>query len=442
MSSTWSTSAEPSVAGAAPTPAAKTERLLNLVIALLWTRRPLTKAHIRDAVPQYQQTASIEAFDRMFERDKDELRDLGIPLATALVAAAYDDELGYRIDRREYALPPVDLAPDEVTALALAARAWSQASLAGAASMALNKLRAAGVEIDERSVVGIEPTIRTAEPAFDAVRAALVARQVVSFEYRKPDGSAAARSVQPWGRTSGRGRWYLTGFDLDRGAERVFRLGRVVGAVTTVGKPGAYAVPADHRPRVLVAGAADASPPSESPAVIRLRGGAGQTLRRRAVSEVDDAGWTTVTLASTNLERLADEVAGFGPEALAISPPELVAGVKARLAGALAAAAGPSRAPPSAAAPRLPSPRRPGWVGCSPSSLGCSTTRASRWRRRPRPSGSPRPRWRRTSRSSSSAAPPGTCPTTSSTRTGRTAGSSSPTPRAWPGRGGSPSTRH
>ena len=62
------------MAGAAPTPAAKTERLLNLVIALLWTRRPLTKAHIRDAVPQYQQTASIEAFDRMFERDKDELR--------------------------------------------------------------------------------------------------------------------------------------------------------------------------------------------------------------------------------------------------------------------------------------------------------------------------------------------------------------------------------
>ncbi len=329
------------MAGAAPTPAAKTERLLNLVIALLWTRRPLTKAHIRDAVPQYQQTASIEAFDRMFERDKDELRDLGIPLVTEVIDPLFDDELGYRIDRREYSLPPVDLAPDEVTALALAARAWSQASLAGAASMALNKLRAAGVEIDERSVVGIEPTIRTAEPAFDAVRAALVARQVVSFEYRKPDGSAAARTVQPWGLTSWRGRWYLTGFDLDRGAERVFRLGRVVGAVTTVGKPGAYAVPADHRPRVLVAGAADASPPSESPAVIRLRGGAGQTLRRRAVSEVDDAGWTTVTLASTSLERLADEVAGFGPEALAISPPELVAGVKARLAGALAAAAGP-----------------------------------------------------------------------------------------------------
>ena len=61
--------------------------------------------------------------------------------------------------------------------------------------------------------------------------------------------------MQPWGLTSWRGRWYLTGFDLDRGAERVFRLGRVVGAVTTVGKPGAYAVPADHRPRVLVAGA-------------------------------------------------------------------------------------------------------------------------------------------------------------------------------------------
>ncbi|MEP7192979.1 MAG: WYL domain-containing protein, partial [Actinomycetota bacterium] len=57
----------------------KTERLLNLVICLLYTRRPLSKAKIRDAVPQYGSSVSDEAFDRMFERDKDELRELGIP---------------------------------------------------------------------------------------------------------------------------------------------------------------------------------------------------------------------------------------------------------------------------------------------------------------------------------------------------------------------------
>jgi proteasome accessory factor B len=326
------------LAGATPSPAAKTERLLNLVIALLWTRRPLTKTQIRDAVPQYQQTASLEAFDRMFERDKDELRDLGIPLSTQILDAFFDDELGYRIDRREYALPSIELAPDEVAALALAGRAWSQASLAGAASMALNKLRAAGVEIDDRSVVGLEPSIRTVEPAFDAVRAAVVARQGIAFEYRKPDGSSARRSIHPWGLTSWRGRWYVTGFDVDRGAERVFRLSRIVGPVTTIGKPGGYDVPAGHEPRVLVAGSAEEAARATVAATVRVRDGAGHTLRRRGlVSPGAGDGWAEVVVETADLDRLADEVAGFGPDAVALDPPPLVEGVIRRLRGAAVA---------------------------------------------------------------------------------------------------------
>ena len=62
-------------------------------------------------MPQYGLTASDEAFDRMFERDKDELRDLGIPLETEPVDAYFDDELGYRIDGREYALPEISFEP-------------------------------------------------------------------------------------------------------------------------------------------------------------------------------------------------------------------------------------------------------------------------------------------------------------------------------------------
>ena len=88
-----------------PSPAAaKTERLLNLVIALLSTRQPLSRARIRQAVPDYA-AGSDEAFERMFERDKDELRALGIPLRTEPIDPFFDDEPGYRIDQREYALP-------------------------------------------------------------------------------------------------------------------------------------------------------------------------------------------------------------------------------------------------------------------------------------------------------------------------------------------------
>ena len=205
---------------AQPSVAAKTERLLNLVIALLSTRMPLTKARIRVAVPQYQATASDEAFDRMFERDKDELRELGIPLVTQVVDPLFDDEAGYRIDRREYQLPEIAFEPAEVAALALAGRTWTQATLAGPAAAALAKLAAAGVALDDHSLVGIEPRVRTADPAFEPLRKALLARAPVAFGYRKADGEAGQRHVQPWGLAMRRGRWYLTGHDVDRGADQ------------------------------------------------------------------------------------------------------------------------------------------------------------------------------------------------------------------------------
>ena len=111
------------------TPAAKTERLMNLVMTLLATRRPLPKARIREIVEQYRTAPSTEAFDRMFERDKDDLRELGIPLVTEEITALFDDEPGYRIHQRDYALPDLALAPDELAVLGLAARTWSHAAL-------------------------------------------------------------------------------------------------------------------------------------------------------------------------------------------------------------------------------------------------------------------------------------------------------------------------
>ncbi len=316
-----------------PTTAAKTERLLNLVIALLSTRRPLTKAQLRAAVPHYQQTASDEAFDRMFERDKDELRDLGIPLATQLVAAAYDDELGYRIDRREYALPEIGFEPDEVAALALAGRAWNQASLASSAAAALTKLASAGVELDERSVVGIEPRVRTTEAAFAPVHTAVKERRELTFTYRKADGTTSTRRVQPWGLTQWHGRWYVTGLDIDRQAERVFRLGRIDGSVTPVGRPAAYAIPEGHVPRVLVA-ATEPAQADQEPAVVRVRRGAGNTLRRRArsVEELDES-WSRVQLDFRDSQGFAQEVAGFGPDVV-VETPEIVRDAVVRLLAA------------------------------------------------------------------------------------------------------------
>src|SRR6478672_13211579 len=260
-------------------PAAKTERLLNLVLCLLYTRRPLPKSKIREVVPQYGAAVSDEAFDRMFERDKDELRELGIPLVTEETSSIWEDETGYRIDQREYALPDIAFEPDELAVLGLASRTWAHASLAGPAAQALRKLKAAGIERDGDSLIGIEPRLRTTEPAFEPVKDAVVGQRTIAFGYRTGGaGEVNARTVQPWGLASWHGRWYLTGFDLDRDAPRVFRLSRIDGDVTEVKKAQPYAVPADHRAQEMIR--TTVGEQASRDAVVRVRAARGNSLRR------------------------------------------------------------------------------------------------------------------------------------------------------------------
>jgi proteasome accessory factor B len=220
----------------------RTERLVNLVICLLSTRRFLTASQIAATVPGYEHDPEDpkdhEAFQRKFERDKAELRELGVPLETG-TSSILDAEPGYRIARRDYALPDIPLEPDEAAAVGLAARLWRHAGLAAAASSGLTKLRAAGIEVDPHATLGVEPVV-TVDPAFEPLTAAVRDRCAVTFDYRTPDDDAAAsRRLQPWGVVCWRGRWYVVGHDLERKAERCFRLSRIVGQVKRTGRSGA-----------------------------------------------------------------------------------------------------------------------------------------------------------------------------------------------------------
>jgi proteasome accessory factor B len=314
--------------------AKRAERLVNLVIALLGTRQYVTAARIRATVPGYEQEDGTEradeAFKRMFERDKAELREMGVPLETGRTSA-FDTEDGYRIARADYELPEITLTGEEAAAVGLALRLWESAQLAGAAHSALVKLKAAGIDVDASRAIPIQPRLDAGEPAFEPCYTAARDRRLLEFGYRRPDEDAPARRhVQPWGVVAWHGRWYLVGLDLDRQAPRVFRLSRVVGTPAVKGQPGAFEPPAGVDLAEIVAGQAGGG--EEHLVLVRARPGAAIGLRREAepLGPSDD-GDDRLQLRTTEPWALADRLAAYGADVVVEAPTEVRDAVIARL---------------------------------------------------------------------------------------------------------------
>jgi len=313
---------------------ARNERLVNLVVCLLATRQYLSAERIRSTVAGYNEAPTDEAFFRMFERDKAELRELGVPVETGR-NSHFDNAEGYRIARRDYELPDIDLAPDEAAALALAARLWDSPQLATSAHNAVLKLRSAGVEVDTSAAPGVQPRVRATDPAFAALVSAVELGRVVTFSHRRsPGAEPTARTVQPWGVVSFRGRWYLVGHDQQRRAVRCFRVSRIAEARAT-GAAGVVSVPEGSDLLALVT--ASAGPPTATvDATILLAPGRALGLRRGARVLERRAEGDLVQVHLPAMDVAARRIAGYGGDAVVIDPVELRERVLQTLSGALA----------------------------------------------------------------------------------------------------------
>jgi proteasome accessory factor B len=314
--------------------ARKSERLLNLLITLLVSRTYVSKERLRSIVEPYRE-AGDDAFEKMFERDKEELRSLGVPIEVGFVDRAFEDEPGYRIERSAFELPDIDLTPEEAAVIGLAARVWQHAGLAAATSDALVKLKAAGVTVDRTALHVVQPQLTAEEPSFEALWDATRTRTPVRFGYRRSSAArSATRHLQPWGVVSSRGRWYVVGHDTDRGEPRVFRLSRVQGEVVPDGAPGSFSVPEGTDLRAVAR--ALAPPAEDRTAELLVRRGAGQGLRRHASpsSEPDSGtpdGWDRLSVRYGATEALADEVLGYGADVVVLAPDEVRDSVVRRL---------------------------------------------------------------------------------------------------------------
>ncbi|MGL5823871.1 MAG: helix-turn-helix transcriptional regulator [Nocardioides sp.] len=319
----------------APANARKSERLLNLLIMLLVQRRFVSKARIREIL--YPET-STEAFEKMFERDKEELRSLGVPIEVGSLDALFD-EPGYRIRPDEFALPSISLAADEAAVVGLAAKVWEHARLADATTGALRKLTAAGLDPDVSALQIAETRLSADEPAFDDFWEATQCRVPVAFDYRGAGAlRATRRHVQPWGVVRSSGRWYAVGWDTDRQAERIFRLSRVESAVSRDGEPGCYEVPSDADAAAITRRLAP--PVQRVTLVVLVRAGSGHGLRRDAARQqlgVDGpdrtTGWDRLWVERG--PNAADEVLSYGAAVFVETPETVRSEVQQRLADAL-----------------------------------------------------------------------------------------------------------
>lgn len=298
------------------------ERLINLIAALLDTSRPMTAEDIRTEIAGYDQ-ANHEAFRRAFERDKEALRAMGIPVEVVpRMEDAFSEQAdAYIIPKDKYYLPELDLEPDELAALWFAADA-----VIGAGEEAHSGLLK--LSVDAPAPLATGPAIRwgadiaAEEPLLPVIYGALLERSPVGFDYETASGGTGWRRVEMHGLVHRRGNWYAVGKDQDRDAMRAFRLSRIRSDIARL--EGRYDIPpgsdaAEHLPKEAYEIGAEAAGTATIRFSPALRWWVDQNMSEADAAREDD-GSVTVKVPVGNYDALISWVIGFGPDAEVVEP--------------------------------------------------------------------------------------------------------------------------
>jgi proteasome accessory factor B len=301
----------------------KNERLVNLTIALLATKRYLTKNEIFRNIDGYE--GSAEAKERMFERDKDDLRKLGIQIEVGGLDPLFDDEAGYRIRPESYALSLRELTPTQVTLLSLAAQAWQDAAFTDLSQQALRKLTSIGLDTDSSQLPVMAPKLIGADENLRSALDALTSLTTIEFDYLNIQGIAQKRQLQVYGVQARKSHWYLIGLDTEKDAIRNFRVDRIQGVVNSVGKAQSYVIPTSFEITEL-------EPAIQTPlAVLQVRPGAGYQLRRMATTIETADDWDLLEVPIFDLNFVTNLVLWHGEDVIVSSPVQLRSAVVSAL---------------------------------------------------------------------------------------------------------------
>ena len=305
------------------------ERLINLIAALLDSPRPMTAEEIRRRIAGYDQPTD-EAFRRAFERDKQSLRALGVPIEVTTSDVFSDQPDAYTIPRQRYYLPHLDLEDDEVAALRIASEILlGPGERAGAALLKLS-LDAPLAQAGTRLVWGAD--LAAEQPLLARLYEAVNQRVAVSFDYTTAAGAQARRRVEPYRLLHRSGHWYVVGRDRERDAVRAFRVSRMKPNVNLSDER--FEVPEGFDASAQLGEAWEIGEETQ-PAVVRFDAGmrwwAEQNMPSSPTREAA-AGALELELPVGNPDALISWVIGFGGACEIASPK----GVRARLLAHLA----------------------------------------------------------------------------------------------------------
>ena len=293
----------------------KIERLINLTIALLATKRYLTKSEIFRTVDGYE--GSAETKERMFERDKDDLRNLGIVIDVGSFDPLFSDEAGYRIKSENYQLNLGEVTPTEISLLSLAADAWQGAAFAEAAQSAILKLSSFGVPADPIDIPGLSPKLTNSSKDLELITDAIAGSNFLLFDYLSKSLASEQRTIIPIALSNRSGFWYVSGVDQDIQEVRTFRLDRVLGNIVARENKDSFEFPVDFDLNHI-----DLSITNKI-AVIDVRKGKGHGLRTLATSVIDLGEWDQLKVPMHSIKSLAAEVLWHGEDVFVHEPSDL-----------------------------------------------------------------------------------------------------------------------
>jgi proteasome accessory factor B len=311
------------------------ERLVNLVALLLDSRQPLTFEDIRERMQEAYEQEDVSTAKRMFERDKDILRDIGVPIEV-VTTDVWDTEHGYTIRKDAYYLPEISFTPEEISALFVAAHAGREDASAEEAVRKLLYGAEGGIlaGVPGLALSGDGPS----DARLTAAAEAVAEQRSVRFGYRTSRGAESQRHLDAYGLVVRGGNWYLVGLDRDRKEIRAFRLSRLATDPIDAGEGSAP--PEGFRAAAHV----EVGPwgPGEPREIARIAFSpsvawwATKGVRGAETVRTREDGWVEVSVPTTPGEGLASWVLSFGPDAQALDPPELRDEVVRRLEAVLA----------------------------------------------------------------------------------------------------------